>query len=131
MSIAHLTIGRKIASGFGLSFALLALVAGLAYVALGGAGQRLKTFAASADETYVAATLESDMQDLKLQLSEFLTTGTKEDAADVEAATKKMQAEIDSAAKLIVEPTRAAQVAKGRELLAAYHAAFGDLVANY
>jgi methyl-accepting chemotaxis protein len=41
MSFQNLTIGKKITLGFGLIFALLAIVAGIAYTALGGAGQRL------------------------------------------------------------------------------------------
>src|SRR5882757_8148227 len=130
MYLAHLTIGRKIAFGFGLLFALLALVAGLAYMALGGAGRGLAKFVASADETYAAATLESDLQDLKLQLSEFLTTGSNADIADVEAASKKVEADIANSAKLSVDPERAKQIAKARELLTAYNAAFADLVKN-
>jgi methyl-accepting chemotaxis protein len=131
MTLAHLTIGRKIKFGFGLLFTVLAVVAILAYIALGGAGQRLATFVTSADETYAAATLESSMQELKLQLTEFLTTGSAANIANVEAAKKKLDADLEHAAKLIVDPERATQIAKARDLLASYHAAFGDLVANY
>ncbi len=131
MSIAHLTIGRKIASGFGLSFALLALVAGLAYVALGGAGRRLTSFSESAQETYAAASLESSMQALKLQVNEFLATGTPESIAACEAAKKTLDADFAAATKLIVDPERAKQLAAARELLAAYNSAFADLVSNH
>ncbi len=131
MSFAHLTIGRKIAFGFGLLFALLLLVAGLSYIALGGAGRGLAKFVASADETYAAATLESDMQDLKLQLTEFLATGSNADIADVEAVQKKVEADLTNLGKLSVDPERAAQIKKARELLTAYNAAFADLVTNH
>ncbi|HYD82625.1 MAG TPA: hypothetical protein VEA63_01205, partial [Opitutus sp.] len=66
MSFANLTIGKKITLGFALLFALLIVVATIAFTALGGAGRRLALFAGSAQETYVAATLESSMQGLKL-----------------------------------------------------------------
>jgi methyl-accepting chemotaxis protein len=131
MSIAHFTIGRKIAFGFGLLFALLVLVAALAYVALGGAGRRLTLFSASAQETYAAASLESSMQALKLQVNEFLATGTPESIAACEAAKKTLDADFAAAAKLIVDTERAQQLNAARELLAAYHAAFADLVANH
>jgi methyl-accepting chemotaxis protein len=131
MSFQNLTIGKKIVLGFALLFALLLIVAGLARMALSGAGQRLTTYAASAEETYAAASLESSMQELKLALTQFLATGSAQDIADVENAKKKLDADLAAAAKLVVEPTRAAQIAKARELLAAYQAAFTDLVANY
>src|SRR5258708_39866353 len=131
MSITHLTIGRKIALGFSLSFALLVLVAGLAYVALGGAGRGLTLFSESAQETYAAASLESSMQALKLQVNEFLATGTPESIAACDAAKKTLDADFADAAKLIVDPERAPQISAARDLLAAYHAAFSDLVANH
>ncbi len=130
MSMQHLTIGKKITLGFGLLFALLALVAVLARSALGGAGTRLATFAASANETYTAANLESSMQELKLQLTEFLASGSDADVAQFEAARKSLEGQLTVATKEIVEPARAAQIARARELLTAYSAAFGDLVAN-
>ena len=131
MTIKNFTIGNKIQLGFGLLFLLLAIVAGLAYFALGGAGQRLTLFAGSAQETYAAASLESSMQALKLQVNEFLVTGSAESIAACETAKKNLDAELAGAAKLIVDPERAPQIAKARELLAAYNAAFADLVANH
>jgi methyl-accepting chemotaxis protein len=131
MSLQNLTIGKKIALGFGFLFVLLIGVAGIAYTALGGAGKRLAAFAGSAQETYVAATLESSMQTLKLQVNEFLATGSAESIAACDAARKALDADLARAAERIVEPTRAAEIAKARELLATYHTAFGELVANH
>ena len=126
----NLTIGKKITLGFGLLFALLALVAVIAHTALGGAGTRLATFAASAEETYAAATLESSMQELKLQLTQFLASRSADDVARFETARVNLDTQLTAATKLIVEPGRAAQIARARELLTAYTAAFADLVAN-
>ena len=130
MSLANLTIGKKIALGFGLLFALLILVAALSYYALGGATRRLTLFADSAQETYAAATLESSMQALKLEVNDFLATGSAESVAACENAKKALDADLAKASELIVEPGRAAQIAKARELLATYQTAFADLVAN-
>jgi methyl-accepting chemotaxis protein len=131
MSFSTLTIGRKISVGFGLLFALLAVIASIAYTALGGAGRRLSLFTASAQETYVASNLESSMQALKLQVNEFLATGSAASIVGCETAKKALDADFDRAAALIVEPQRAAQIAKARELLGTYYAAFNDLVANH
>ena len=125
-----LTIGKKITLGFGLLFAVLLIVAVLAHTALGGAGTRLATFAASAEETYTAATLESSMQELKLQVSEFLSSGSAGDVSEFEAARKNLETQLAAATKVIVEPERATQIARARDLLNNYNAAFVDLVAN-
>jgi methyl-accepting chemotaxis protein len=131
MSFQNLTIGKKIAIGFGFLFALLILVAAIAYTALGGAGRRLTLFADSAQETYAAASLESSMQALKLEVNDFLATGSAESIAACENARKTLDADLARAAELIVEPTRAAQIVKARELLSTYYGAFGELVANH
>jgi len=131
MSFHNLTIGKKITLGFGLLFALLILVALIAYTALGGAGRRLALFADSAQETYAAASLESSMQALKLAVNDFLATGSAESIAACDTARQALDVDLGRAAKLIVEPTRAAEIAKARDLLATYHAAFADLVANH
>ncbi len=130
MSLRTLTIGKKITLGFALLFALLMLVAVIAFTALGGAGKRLTLFAESAQETYTAATLESSMQALKLQVHEFLATGSAESIVAYDAAKKALDADLERAAKIMVDPTRAQQIAKARELLGTYEAGFRDLVAN-
>ena len=131
MSFNNLTIGKKITFGFGLLFALLIVVAAIAYTALGGAGRRLSLFADSAQETYVAASLESAMQGLKLQVNDFLATGSAESIAACDAARKTLDENLNAAAKLIVEPSRAAEIVKARELLTTYHKGFAELVANH
>jgi methyl-accepting chemotaxis protein len=131
MSFQNLTIGKKITLGFGLLFALLIVVAAIAYTALGGAGRRLSLFADSAQETYAASSLESSMQGLKLQVNEFLATGSAESIAACDEARKALEESLKKAGELIVEPSRAAEIAKARELLATYHAAFAEIVANH
>jgi methyl-accepting chemotaxis protein len=131
MSFQNLTIGKKISLGFALLFVLLILTAAIAYNTLGGAGRRLSLFADSAQETYAAASLESSMQGLKLQVNEFLASGTAESIAACNTARQVLDADLARAGKLIVEPARAAQIAKARELLATYHAGFADLVTNH
>src|SRR5690606_3930939 len=98
---------------------------------LGGAGQRLHLFASSAQETYAAANLESSMQALKIEVNDFLATGSDASIARCLEAKKTLDADLDRAAKLVVDPERAQQIAKARELLATYQNAFNELVANH
>jgi len=114
MNFSQLTTGRKITFGFSLVFALLARVAGIADTALGGAGQRLAKYSESARETCLAATLGLPMQPLKLRVNEFFTSGPAESTAACEAAQKELVGELDRTTKWVVEPARAAEVAKAR-----------------
>lgn len=129
--INNLTIGKKITLGFGLIFGLLAIIAVIAYTALGVAGRRLTLFADSAKETYAAASLESSMQALKLAVNEFVATGTDESIAACDGARSALDADLSNAGRLIVDKERSAQMAKARALLDDYNAAFADLVSNH
>ena len=131
MSFKNLTIGKKITFGFALTITLLIVVAYIAYVALGDSGNRMTQYANSAQETYAAAKLESSMQNLKLQVNDFLATGSAESIAACETAKRALDADIDDAAKKISDDERSKQIAKARSLLAEYWTAFNDLVANH
>ncbi len=131
MSFKNLTIGKKITFGFALTLTLLLVVAWIAYAALGDYGGAMKQYAGSAQETYAAATLESSMQALKLQVNDFLATGSAESVAACETAKRALDADLDRAAKLISDDERSKQIAKARGLLNEYWTAFNDLVANH
>ncbi len=126
-----LTIGKKIILGFGLLFVLLTVVAGISYTAVNGAGSRLTLFSDSTRETNAAAALETSMQALKLQVNEFLATGTPESIAGYDAVKKTLDADLAHAAELATEPARAQELSRARDLLVQYESAFRELVANH
>lgn len=128
--MASLTIGKKVTFGFAALVALLALASAVAFYALDSAGRRLTLFAESARETYAAASLESAMQGLKLPVHEFLATSSAESIAAYEKARQALDVELAQAARRVLEPGRAREIARARELLGQYGAGFQDLVAN-
>lgn len=130
MSFKNFTIGKKITFGFALTLTLLLVVAFSAYNALGGAGRRMTAYAGSAQETYAAATLESSMQALKLQVNDFLARGTADSVVACERAKRTLDGDLDRAAQLITDGDRAPKIAKARTLLGEYWTAFNELVAN-
>jgi methyl-accepting chemotaxis protein len=130
MHFTHLTIARKIACGFGLVFALLTCITVIAYLALGAAGRKLTQYAESAQETNTAASLEASMLTLKLQVNEFLATGSAESVDGYNRAKGALDAGFEGAERRIVDPERASQVASAKRLLADYDAAFRRLVVN-
>jgi methyl-accepting chemotaxis protein len=130
MTIAKLTVGRKIILGFALVFALLAAVTMTGYVALGAAGRKFSQYASSAQETNSAADLENSMLALKMEVNVFLANGS---ATSVEAYTKAkaaLDADMAAAERRIVDTDRAAELATAKRLLAQYDGFFRNRVDN-
>ncbi len=130
MSLKNITIGKKITFGFAVVCVLLCFVAGLAYLALGASGRKLKLYSTSAQESFAAASLEGAMTSLKLQVNEYLATGSAESAAAYEKARAALNTQLVEAEQLIVDPERARQITEAKHLLASYHQAFQELIKN-
>ncbi len=128
MSTRTLTIGRRIALGFTLVFVLLGAIAAVAWIALGASGRKLSEYAGSAKETNTAAGLAAAMIEVKLQVNEYLAVSDTEHAQAYKAAKHKLDQEMTVAAKIITEPTRAAQVTDAAKLLVQYDDAFQKIV---
>jgi methyl-accepting chemotaxis protein len=127
---SHWTIGRKIAGGFTIVFVLLCTVMAVAYVALGASGRKLALYAASAQETNAAASLESAMLSLKMEVNDFLATGSVASVDAYNRAKTVLDADFGVAQKRIVDSGRAAQVAAASRFLVQYDDAFHRLVDN-
>jgi methyl-accepting chemotaxis protein len=130
MSVPSLTVGRKIAFGFIAIIGLLAIIAGVSRYALNTAGEKFRLFSASAAESHTAVSLEAAMAALKVQVNEFLATGSAESSAAYQQSYQALLKEINLAEKAIQDPARARQIASARDLLHRYHQAFLALVEN-
>ena len=130
MNFANLTIGRKISYGFAIIFLLLAAVTAASYLYLGAAGRRLSQYSASAQETGVAASLENAMLALKMQVNEFLATGSADSVANYDRAKTALDDGLARAQRTIVDADRADKLAAAKRLLSQYDAAFRHLVDN-
>jgi methyl-accepting chemotaxis protein len=130
MNIAKLTISRKIALGFGLVFAVMTAVTLVACLALGAAGRKLALYADSAEETNAAASVEASMLALKMQVNEFLATGSDASVQSYNRAKSALDSGFGMAEMRMVDPGRAAQLASAKRLLADYDGAFRHLVDN-
>jgi len=130
MHFTHWTIGRKITGGFALMLALMLALTAVSFLALGASGRKLSLYAASAQETNAAASLEAAMLALKMQVNDFLATGSAESVEAYDKAKAALDAEFAAAEKRIVEPARASQLAAARRLLGQYDDSFQRLVNN-
>jgi methyl-accepting chemotaxis protein len=130
MTYANLTIGRKITGGFALVFVLLAAVTAVAYLALGASGRKFGLYVASAQETNAAASLENAMLSLKMQVNEFLATGSAGSVEQYDRAKTELDADFGLAEQRIVDAGRARELASAKRLLAQYDNAFHRVVEN-
>ncbi len=128
--MTNLTVGKKITLGFVAIIGLLAIISGISRYALGTAGKKFQLFSASATESHTAVTLETAMMALKVQVNDFLASGSAESIQAYQTAHKGLLDEMSRAEKYIVEPTRARQIATAKELLNRYHQTFLALVEN-
>lgn len=128
MKTGTLTIGRRIALGFSLVFALVGVVAAIAWFALGASGRQLTEFAGSARETNTAAALAAAMLEVKLQVNEYLAASSAEGATRYAEAKQKLDRGMAVATEVITEPTRAAEVAAAAKLLVEYDRDFQQVI---
>ncbi len=126
----NLTVGKKITLGFVVIIGLLAVISGVARYALNAAEKKFQLFSASATESHTAVTLETAMMALKVQVNDFLASGSAESSQAYQAAHKELLEEMTLADKYIVEPARAKQIAAAKDLLNRYHQTFLALVEN-
>ena len=124
-----MTIGRKITCGFALVFVLLSAVSMIAYLSLGASGRKLVQYSGSAKESNAAASLESSMLEVKMQVNQYLSSSDAS-IADYEKAKAALDADLVTAEGLIIDSDRAAEVANAKKLLGSYDAAFRRLVDN-
>ena len=121
MSKVSMTVGKKITFGFVAIIGLLAIIAGVSRYALTTAGDKFRMFSASSAESHTALSLETAMTALKVQVNDFLASGSAQSSQAYQVAHKSLLEEITLAEKSITDPERAKQIATAKELLSRYH----------
>jgi methyl-accepting chemotaxis protein len=124
----HWTVGRKIACGFMLVVALLALGATTAYLAFYRSSRSFAEYTASVGEARLAAQLEATVIELRLQVSDFNAYRQNEAVTAYRKTRDQVRQLLDRAARRIVQPERAADLADIRRRLDVYDHTFSALV---
>jgi methyl-accepting chemotaxis protein len=122
------TVGRKIACGFTLVVGLLALGATTAYLAFCRSSRSFAEYTASVGEARLAAQLEAAVIELRLQVSNFNAYHQSETVAAYRKRREQVRQLLDRAARCIVQPERAADLADIRRRLDVYDHTFSALV---
>ncbi len=129
MKLPTLTIGRKIVSGFFLVLTLFGVVAAIGYFSLNKSGAGLGKFSRGTNEVNIAANLESEMLGLRMNVNEFLATGSTTAVTRYEENAKALRASIVKAAAEMSDANNAQQVNQAKALLDSYDTAFHRVTA--
>jgi methyl-accepting chemotaxis protein len=129
VKLSSLTIGRKITSGFIFILALLAVVAAIAYFAMGRSGQSMAEFSRSTGETNSVTKLEASILGLRMSINEFLLSGSDESLTNYEQSKKTVDSAVaDALRDLKDRPAEAQDLNEAVKLLADYDTAFRRIV---
>jgi methyl-accepting chemotaxis protein len=128
MRLPALTIGRKIAFGFAAVLFIFCLVAVVARIALSSAGAELVRYSSTTAETNLAAQLEASMLALRMDVSDYLVTGSTTARTAFDNEQKKLLATFEQAGQITTDSARQADLADARKLLGDYDKAFRRII---
>ncbi len=128
MRLPALTIGRKITFGFAAVLFIFCLVAVVARIALSSAGAELLRYSSTTAETNLAAQLEASMLALRMDVSDYLVTGSVTARTAFDNEQKKLVATFDQAGQVTTDSARQADLAEARKLLGDYDKAFRRII---
>jgi len=128
MKKLSLTIGRRIALGFAIVLFIFCFVAIISRVALKRAGSGLDQYSASTEETNLAAQLEASMLSLRMDVNEYLVSGSDASLSAYDKEQKNLLSVFNRAASSVSEPARLAELTDAQNLLVDYDKAFRQIV---
>jgi len=106
----NMTVGKKIIVGFSLVLALVVVLGLIAFNALTGASDGFKQYREMARDTNLASLLESDMLMVRMNVKDFIISGSDKDLHEYQGHLDDMHRYLEQAQKQIQAPERAKQV---------------------
>jgi methyl-accepting chemotaxis protein len=125
---SNMRIGGKISLGFASVLLLLAGVAGIGYWALGDASDGFGQYREMARDTNLAGRLQANMLMMRMNVKDFIITGSDQDHQEYQAFLQQMNAFLEEAKSEINAPKRAAKIRQVDSAISEYEAAFGRVV---
>ncbi len=127
--LEHVTVGRKIGSGFAVVLVLLTVVAAAGYLGMSDALDGVKAYRALARENILTADLRTSLLAVRLDLKEYLLTRSDTTIAKYEVSRKQMVGKLTEAGKTVTEPSRVTLVTQLTQQFASYEGALATLIA--
>jgi len=123
-----LTIGTLIGLGFFAVLAIFVCTAVINRVAITKAGDGLAQYQDSTAETNLIAQLESSMLALRMDVNEYLVSGSDVALAAYDKEQKLLEQTFVKAPEVVKDPERSKELAEAHKLLADYNKAFRQIV---
>jgi methyl-accepting chemotaxis protein len=128
MKKTSMTIGRRILFGFGIVLSVFIITAIISRVALTRAGNGLTMFATSTEETNLAAQLESSMLTLRMDVNEYLVSGSNSALVSYNDEAKKLTEILNKAISQVKDSGRLSEINNAQKLMGDYDKAFRQIV---
>ena len=128
MKKTTLTIGRMIGLGFFAVLVIFVIASGISRIALTRAGTGLEHFSSSTEETNLIAQIEANMLGLRMDVNEYLVSGSDTSLANYEREQKGLQTAFGKVAETVKDPSRAVELNDAQKLLGDYNKAFRQIV---
>lgn len=106
----NMKLSTKLVAGFGVVLILLLLSAGIAFLAISEASKGFGDYRGLARETNLAGRLQANMLMVRMNVKDFLITGSDKDVQEYGAYFGKMEEFLQSAQHTIQEATRASLI---------------------
>ncbi len=129
MNKTTLTIGRMIGLGFFAVLAIFVVASAISRVALTRAGNGLDLYSSSTEETNLISQVEASMLALRMDVNEYLVSGSDSSLAAYDKEQKTLQGAFAKVEATVKDPARAQELKDAQKLLADYDKAFRQIVA--
>ncbi len=123
----NLKIGVRLAIGIGLVLALLLAIAASSYIGLSGGNASFAEYRSLARQTASAGSIGLDLMTARLNVKDFLLTGSDRTIEAVDKAIGEMSANIAANDELFDTPEKKAVIADAAQKAQAYAESFGKV----
>ncbi|WP_419785854.1 HAMP domain-containing methyl-accepting chemotaxis protein [Pseudodesulfovibrio sp.] len=117
-------LATKLTSGFGSVLVLMLILAGISYWTISDSSSSFTLYRGMARETNLSGRLQANMLMLRMNMKDFIITGSDKDLNEFEDYYQKVNGFLETAKDEIHDPERARLVARADELVKEYGAYF-------
>ncbi len=118
----NMSLRIKLIGGFGIMLLLLVVLALESFTTIKGSSEGFSQYREMARDANLAGRLQANMLMVRMNVKDFIITGSDKDLKEYEAYTKKMKGFLETAQKEINNPDRAAKI----DLVDEQHVKYAD-----
>ncbi|MDD2465429.1 MAG: methyl-accepting chemotaxis protein [Desulfobulbus sp.] len=124
----NVKLATKIGGGFAFILILLLIVAGFSWRGLNQASTGITEYDRKASNSTMVAEIQEFMLEVRLQVKEYMINHNESSRQQYQGFMSKLQASLNDAKMRIINPERAAKIAKIAQEIDSYQSAFEQLI---